>query len=103
MTNELKKAIELATKATDLLKSEEPGGSTLTEALRKSHIKEHTRVSASGAVSQVKAYDDRRQAAEHATGAAEKSQSKVNWDKAKSAREAGEAHIKAGHAHVEAL
>jgi hypothetical protein len=58
MSNDLKKAIKLAEKATEGI---EPGGSIITEQLQKSHVKGYTRTTASGATVQVKEHEDSRQ------------------------------------------
>lgn len=60
MTNELSKAIDIATQAVDLLEKSAPGGSTITEQLQKSHVKEYSRTTASGASVSVKEHDDSR-------------------------------------------
>ena len=73
------------------------------DELLKSHVKEHTRVSTSGAFSQVSAYDDKRQAAQAATTKADATRSKVNYDKPNDLRDAADAHYAAAHAHIEAL
>lgn len=72
MNTELKKAIDLATEAVEQLQKSGVGGSIHTETLLKSHVKEYTRTTASGASVQVNEHDDKRQAAEEATKAAEK-------------------------------
>jgi hypothetical protein len=43
MTSTLMKALALAKQAVGILGSDEPGGSTVTEELRKSHVKAYTR------------------------------------------------------------
>ena len=73
------------------------------DELLKSHVKEHTRTSASGAVSQVSAYDDKRQKAAELTQHAEKNQSKLTWNSARDARVVASDHATAAHAHVEAM
>lgn len=59
MSDDLKKAIELAEIAKENI---EPGGSTVTEQLQKSHVKSYSRTTVSGATVQVKEHDDSRQA-----------------------------------------
>lgn len=61
MSNELKKAIEEATHAVEELQKSEVGGSTQTEALLKSHVKQYTKKDGS----LVKEHDDKRQAHPH--------------------------------------
>ena len=78
-------------------------GHRAVEVLQKSHVKEHTRTSASGAVSQVAAYDDKRQKAAAATSAANTAHSKVNIDRPASMMTAAEEHNKAARAHIDAL
>lgn len=73
MNNDLKKAIELAERAKEGI---EPGGSTVTERLQKSHVKAYTRTTASGATVQVKEHDDSRQ--KHIPPQADSNRSK--WD-----------------------
>lgn len=103
MNNELKKAIEEATQAVEELQKSEIGGSTQTEALLKSHVKEYTRTTASGAAIQVKEHDDKRQAALNASKFAEESQAKHNWDDPKGTKTVAASHADAAHAHVLAL
>ena len=90
-------------KETDALKKAIDLGKQAVELLQKSHVKQHARVSASGAVSQVSAYDDKRQAAEEASGRANESQSKLNWNDATPMRHTASDHAIAAHAHVKAL
>lgn len=103
MNTELKKAIDQASEAVEQLKKSEVGGSIHTEALRKSHVKEYTRTTASGASVQVKEHDDKRQAAQKASKLAEETQAKHNWDDPRDTKVVAANHADAAHAHVEAL
>jgi len=87
--DDLSKAIALGTMASDLL--------------QKSHVKEHTRTSASGAVSQVSAYDDKRQKAADASKTAETNQAKHNWNDPRDTRVVAADHAEAAFAHIDAL
>jgi hypothetical protein len=72
--------------------------------LAKSHVKEHERHSASGAVSQVRAYDDKRQAAHEASSNAERHHRNAyaNGANVLDIRDAAKKHANAAHDHIEA-
>jgi hypothetical protein len=93
---------KMATQIDDLAKAIALGAHA-TEELKKSHVKEHTRTSASGAISQVSAYDDKRKAAEQRTKDANKAQSKMDLDKPSDALQTAGAHSMAAEAHIEAM
>lgn len=87
-TEELQKAINL--------------GQQAVEILSKSHVKEYTRTTASGANVQVKEHDDKRQAAQAASEHADKS-SKAVLNNPKDIRVHAANHADAAFAHIEAL
>ena len=87
-TEDLAKAIEL--------------GQQMAETLKKSHIKEYTRTTASGASIQVKEHDDKRQAAENATAAADKHQAGMDWSKPDT-KKLQELHHDAAKKHIDAM
>ena len=102
MNTELKKAIDLASEAVEQLQKSEVGGSIHTETLLKSHVKEYTRTTASGASVQVKEHDDKRQAAEEATKAADKHQAGMDWSKPDT-KKLQELHHDAAKKHIDAM
>ena len=73
------------------------------QVLAKSHVKGHTRTSKSGAVSQVKAYDDKRTKAQEAGKFAEKTQAANSMSNPRDIRGVAANHADAAHAHVDAL
>jgi len=73
MSDDLKKAIELAERAKEGI---EPGGSTVTEQLLKSHVKQYTRQDGT----MVKEHDDSRHPAIMGKGKVDAYRSKVIWD-----------------------
>lgn len=102
MNTELKKAIDLASEAVEQLQKSEVGGSIHTETLLKSHVKEYTRTTASGASIQVKEHDDKRQAAEEATKAADKHQAGMDWSKPDT-KKLQKLHHDAAKKHIDAM
>lgn len=75
---------------------------TDTEDIRKSHVKEYTRTTASGASVQVKEHDDKRQAAEEATKAADKHQAGMDWGKPDT-KKLQKLHHDAAKKHIDAM
>lgn len=78
-------------------------GKLAVEVLQKSHVKQHSRTGKTGAVTQVSAYDDKRQNAAEATNRAERNQGKHNWNDPRDTRVIAADHSEAAFAHVEAL